>query len=180
MSESSNGCMHCTTEQIHEVLYLDYKIGEAHNHAEILQAKTVLPEVTKNEEVTKNADVMVPVTMVSQTSQQASCTHPSISKSIVVDVEDQTELLKTQTINLDIGLCSAEKDESNSGSTLRNQALEKKVVKVEEASSTLPHPKSSRDCVFGKTSKQPSPNPEEKDFVFGDFGEYRFKDQHEE
>ncbi|XP_028768511.1 phosphatidate phosphatase PAH2-like [Neltuma alba] len=103
--------------------------------------------VTKNEEVTKNADVMVPVTMVSQTSQQASCTHPSISKSIVVDVEDQTELLKTQTINLDIGLCSAEKDESNSGSTLRNQALEKKVVKVEEASSTLPHPKSSRDCV---------------------------------
>ncbi|KAK4277497.1 hypothetical protein QN277_015489 [Acacia crassicarpa] len=139
-----------------------------------LEATTVLPEVTKNEEVTKNADVMMPEVMVSQTSQQSNCTHPGISKSIVVDIEDQTALPKTQAINLDIEPCSAEEDGSTCAaatspdSSLGNQALEEKFVKVEEVSSSLTSPKSARDCVFGKTSRQPYPNPKEKDFIFSD------------
>ncbi|XP_054797693.1 uncharacterized protein LOC129302851 isoform X3 [Prosopis cineraria] len=151
-SKSSNGCVHCTTGQTHEVLYLDNKKGETHTHAEILQATTVLPE----------------------TSQQTNCAHPGISRSIVADIEDQTALPKTQTINLDIGPCLAEKDGSNcvagisSYSSLGNQALDGKVLKVEEVSSKLTSLKSSGDCVLGKTNRQPSPNREEEDFIVSD------------
>ncbi|KAI9096699.1 hypothetical protein K1719_025878 [Acacia pycnantha] len=139
-----------------------------------LEATTVLPEVTKNEEVTENPDVMMPEMMVSQTSQQSNCTHPGISKSIVADIEDQTALPKTQAINLDIRLYSAEEDGSTRAtatspdSSLDSQALEEKFLRVEEVSSSLTSRKFARDCVFGKTSRQPYPNPKEKDFIFSD------------
>lgn len=120
---------------------------------------------------------MMPVLTVSQTSQQSNCTHHGISKSLVADIKDQTTLRDNQTVILDIGHCSFEKvGVSSSNSSLGDQALEEEAVNVEEVSSTLTSHKSTCDCVCGKTSRQPSPNHEEKDFVSSDIGEYRFKD----
>ncbi|KAF7830636.1 phosphatidate phosphatase PAH2-like isoform X1 [Senna tora] len=122
---------------------------------------------------------------VSQTSQQKNCSHPSVSECNIADVEDQLALSKPQTVNVDLGLCSAEKADLNcavtisSYSSLGNQALEEKVLKVEDLSSTLTS-LDPGDCVLRKRATiTRSASSEDEQFLFSDLDESRWSNQHE-
>ncbi|XP_061343170.1 phosphatidate phosphatase PAH2-like [Gastrolobium bilobum] len=190
-SECSKVGLDCSSEQAHDVMHLAGGGCEVCVHDdEVLHGATVLlSEGTETEDVTKNADLGMPVMEVSEShsqAQQTDCTDSDRSMYDVMDVEDLPTSPKSQTVNMHLGHCSTEKVESNyvtkpsSYNGQDDQTLDENNMRDKDISITLSSPPDYLgDCLPGKATRSPSPSSEEENFHFSDLDESRANDQFE-
>ncbi|XP_027353930.1 phosphatidate phosphatase PAH1-like isoform X2 [Abrus precatorius] len=144
-------------------------------HDEVLHSATVLiSEGTETEEVTKNADLGMPILELSEFQslvRQTNCSDSDVGIYNEVVVEEQT-FPKSHTVDMGLGHSTSEKVESNSV-TKSSSSSSLDETKGKDVSSTLSSPLNSiRDCLPRKASRiSPSTSLGEDNFLFSDLDE---------